>query len=143
MIFISITAASYEGIDRSQTDQASALINVARNVGGSMGVSLAQNVLAYRQQFHQSRLGESITSANPNYQETLRSATQYFQAHGATGVEAQNQAIAWIGQQLQTQVAYWGYIDVFWSLCLVSGAAVPLAMILSKVKLGGGAPAGH
>jgi DHA2 family multidrug resistance protein len=143
MIFISITAASYEGIDKAQTDQASALINVARNVGGSMGVSLAQNVLAYRQQFHQSRLGESISSANPNYQETLRAATQYFRAHGATGVEAQNQAIAWIGQQLQTQVAYWGYIDVFWSLCLVSGAAVPLAMILSKTKLGGGAPAGH
>lgn len=143
MIFISITAASYEGIDKTQTDQASALINVARNVGGSMGVSLAQNVLAYRQQFHQSRLGESISSANPNYQETLRAATQYFRAHGATGVEAQNQAIAWIGQQIQTQVAYWGYIDVFWSLCLVSGAAVPLAMILSKVKLGGGAPAGH
>lgn len=143
MIFISITAASYEGIDKGQTDQASALINVARNVGGSMGVSLAQNVLAYRQQFHQSRLGESISSANPNYQETLRAATQYFQTHGASGVEAQNQAMAWIGQQLQTQVAYWGYIDVFWSLCLVSGAAVPLAMILSKVKLGGGAPAGH
>ncbi|MCJ2080031.1 DHA2 family efflux MFS transporter permease subunit [Methylobacterium sp. J-090] len=141
MIFISITAASYEGIDKSQTDQASALINVARNVGGSMGVSLAQNVLAYRQQFHQSRLGESITAANPNYQETLRTATQYFQTHGASGVEAQNQAIAWIGRQLQIQVAYWGYIDVFWSLCLVSGAAVPLAMILSKVKLGGGAPA--
>ncbi|MGU3360478.1 DHA2 family efflux MFS transporter permease subunit [Methylobacterium sp. M6A4_1b] len=144
MIFISITAASYEGIGKSQTDQASALINVARNVGGSMGVCLAQNVLAYRQQFHQSRLGENISSANPNYQESLRAATQYFQAHGASGVEAQKQAIAWIGQQLQTQVAYWGYIDVFWSLCLVSGAAVPLAMILSKVKLGGGgAPAGH
>jgi hypothetical protein len=44
MIFLSITAASYEGIRKDQTDQASALINVARNVGGSMGVSLAQNV---------------------------------------------------------------------------------------------------
>ncbi|KQP95052.1 MULTISPECIES: DHA2 family efflux MFS transporter permease subunit [unclassified Methylobacterium] len=143
LIFISITAASYDGIAKSQTDQASALINVARNVGGSMGVSLAQNVLAYRQQFHQSRLGESISSANPNYQEALRTATQYFQTHGASGVEAQNQAMAWIGQQLQTQVAYWGYIDVFWSLCLVSGAAVPLAMILRNVKLGGETPAGH
>ncbi len=143
MIFISITSASYEGIATSQTDQASALINVARNVGGSMGVCLAQNGLAYRQQFHQSRLGESLSAANPTYQEALRVATQYFQAHGRTGVEAQSQAVAWIGQQLQTQVAFWGYIDVFWSLCLVSASAVPLAMILSRVKLGGGAPAGH
>ena len=105
MIFISITAASYEGIDKSQTDQASALINVARNVGGSIGVSLAQNILAYRSQFHQSRLSESITPTSPAYQETMRQVTQYFTVHGTPGVDAQGQATAWIGQQLATQTA--------------------------------------
>ena len=124
-------------------DQASALINVARNVGGSMGVSLAQNVLAYRQQFHQSRLGEHVSSVEPAYQETLRQATQYFSQNGYAGPDAQNQAIAWIGGQLQTQVAFFAYIDVFWVLAIVAGCAVPLAMILKNVKLGGGAPAGH
>jgi DHA2 family multidrug resistance protein len=143
MIFISITAASYEGIDKSQTDQASALINVARNVGGSMGVSLAQNILAYRQQFHQSRLVEHVSPSAPAYQETMRQATQYFSQHGAAGLDAQGQATAWIGQQLARQVAFWAYIDVFWALCLVSASAVPLAMILSRVKRGGDAPAGH
>ncbi|AWN44263.1 DHA2 family efflux MFS transporter permease subunit [Methylobacterium durans] len=143
MIFISITAASYEGIDPSQTDQASALINVARNVGGSMGVSLAQNILAYRQQFHQSRLVEHITPTEPAYQETLARATRYFAQHGAAGVDAQGQATAWIGQQLAQQVAFLAYIDVFWALALVSASAVPLAMILSRVKREGEAPAGH
>ncbi|MGU3540200.1 DHA2 family efflux MFS transporter permease subunit [Methylobacterium sp. A54F] len=142
MIFISITAASYEGIEPTQTDQASALINVARNVGGSMGVSLAQNVLAYRQQFHQNRLVEHVNPADPAYQETLRRAQEYFSVHGLAG-DAQGQATAWIGQQLATQVAYWAYIDVFWCLALVSASAVPLAMILKSVKRGGDAPAGH
>jgi len=143
LIFISITSASYEGIDKSQTDQASALINVARNVGGSLGVSLAQNVLAYRQQFHQTRLVEGTIPSNPAYQDTLARATQYFSTYGDKGVDAQGQAIAWIGQEVARQVAFWAYIDVFLVLAIVSASAVPLAMTLSKVKLGGSAPAGH
>ncbi|GJE28473.1 DHA2 family efflux MFS transporter permease subunit [Methylobacterium organophilum] len=144
IIFLSITSASYEGIDKSQTDQASALINVARNVGGSMGVSLAQNMLAYRQQFHQTRLVEHISPVEPAYRETLAQATRYFSQQGYAGPDAQNQAVAWIGQQLQTQVAYWAYIDVFKVLALVAFSAVPLALILKSVKRGGGAaPAGH
>src|ERR1700751_3436488 len=53
LIFIPIMTASYDGIPPSKTDQASALINAARNTGGSIGVSLASNVLAHREQFHQ------------------------------------------------------------------------------------------
>ena len=143
MIFLSITSASYEGIDPSQTDQASALINVARNVGGSMGVCLAQNTLAYRQQFHQSRLGEHVSTVEPAYQESLRRATEYFQQNGLAGPDAQNQAIAWIARQLQTQVAYWAYIDVFAVLAVLAASAVPLALLLKNVRRGGGAPAGH
>jgi DHA2 family multidrug resistance protein len=142
MIFLSITAASYEGITKDQTDQASALINVARNVGGSMGVSLAQNILAYRQQFHTSRLVEHIVPSEPAYQESLRAATQFFSTRGASMVDAQNQAVAWIGQQVQTQSAFLAYIDVFWALAMVSACAVPLAMILKNVKRGGEAPVG-
>jgi DHA2 family multidrug resistance protein len=34
-------------------------------------------------------------------------------------------------------------MDIFWVLALLSVAAVPLAMSLRKVKLGGAAPAAH
>ena len=141
LMFMSVTTASYEGLQPSQTDQASALINVARNTGGSMGVSLAANLLAYRGQFHQSRLVESIDTTSPAYQDTLAKATRYFSEHGYAGPDAQNQAIAWIGSQLSSQVTYWAYIDVFWALCIVAMAAIPLALLLKRVKLGGGAPA--
>ena len=137
MIFLSVTSASYEGLPKDRTDQASALINVARNVGGSLGVSLAQNILAYRSQFHQSRLVESVDPSSPAYQETLAQATRYFQQHGLAGPDAQNQAIAWIGSQLSTQVAYWAYIDVFWVLGAMTACLVPLALILKDVKRGG------
>ena len=141
LVFLPVTTASYEGLKESQTDQASALINVARNVGGSMGVCLAQNMLAYRGQFHNNRLIETVTTDRPAYQETLRQATQYFSQHGYAGPDAQRQATAWIGSQIQAQVTYWSYIDVFWCLAIVAAAAIPLALILKKVELGGGAAA--
>ena len=129
LIFLSITSVSYEGLPPAKTDQASALINVARNTGGSIGVSIAQNVLAHRQQFHQSRLVENITPTDLQYQETLRQVTDYFSSIGG-GAESGNQAMAWIGQQVQLQAGFLAYIDVFWSLALMAAVIVPLAFLL-------------
>ena len=44
---------------------------------------------------------------------------------------------------MQAQASYLGYMDAFWLLTLISLAAVPLALTLRKVKLGGAAPVGH
>jgi DHA2 family multidrug resistance protein len=140
LIFIPILTASFDGIPPGKTDQASALINVARNTGGSIGVSLAVNVLAFREQFHQSRLAEHVVPSSIQYQETLQRVTEYFAAQGSSLAHAQQQAFAWIGQQVQTQAALLAYIDVFWTLMLISAAAVPLALVLRKTKLAGAAP---
>ncbi len=143
LIFIPIMAASYDGIPPNRTDMASALVNAARNTGGSIGVSLASNVLAHREQFHQSRLIEHALPSSPQYQDTLQQATNYFVAQGSSLVRAQSQAVAWILQQIQSQAAFLAYIDVFWVLMLLALMAVPLALTLRKVKLGGGAPVAH
>ncbi len=141
LIFIPITAASYEGLPAGKTDQASALMNAARNTGGSIGVSISSNVLAHREQFHQSRLVESITPASVTYHDTLAQVTRYFEIQGNSLLEAQGQATQWIGQQVQMQASLLAYIDVFWTLMLISLAAVPLALMLRKVKVGSAPPA--
>ena len=143
LIFIPIITASYDGIPPNRVDMASALINAARNTGGSIGVSLASNVLNHREQFHQSRLIENAIPSSQQYQSTLQQMTHYFLAQGSLLPEAQGQALNWIGQQMQAQSSYLAYMDVFWVLTLLSLAAVPLAMSLRKVKLGGRAPAAH
>ena len=143
LIFIPIITASYDGIPPNRVDMASALINAARNTGGSIGVSLASNLLNHREQFHQSRLIENAIPSSMQYQDTLRQVTHYFLAHGSLPPEAQGQAVGWIGQQVAAQSSYLAYMDVFWVLTLLSLAAVPLALSLRKVKLGGAAPAAH
>jgi MFS transporter, DHA2 family, multidrug resistance protein len=143
LLFLSITTASYDGIPPDKTDQASALINAARNIGGSIGVSLISNVLAHREQFHQSRLVEQVIPSSVNYQDTLHQVTNFFAAQGSSLAQAQQQAIAWIGQQVQAQASFLAYVDAFHVLMLISLAAVPLALILRKVKLGGRMAMGH
>jgi DHA2 family multidrug resistance protein len=100
-------------------------------------------VLAHRQQFHQSRLVEHAIPSSAQYQETLSQVTNYFLAQGSSLVQAQQQAVAWIGQQVQAQASFLGYMDAFWVLMLISLAAVPLALTLRRVKLGSEVHMGH
>jgi MFS transporter, DHA2 family, multidrug resistance protein len=143
LIFVSVTTASYHGIPPDKTDQASALINAARNTGGSIGISIAANVLEHREQFHQSRLVESVIPSGVQLQDTLHQVTSYFVGQGSSLLQAQQQAIQWIGQQVQTQASFLAYMDAFWVLMLIALSMVPLALALRKVKLGGAAPMGH
>ncbi len=143
LIFIPITAASYFGLKPSQTDMASALLNAARNTGGSIGVSVASNVLARREQFHQARLSEAASPSSTTYQHTVDQVTQYFTGAGSSSAAAKGQAVGWIGQQIQAQASLMGFIDVFWVLMVMALCTIPLALILRKVNLGKAAPAGH
>jgi MFS transporter, DHA2 family, multidrug resistance protein len=143
LIFVSITAASYDGIPPDKTGQASALINAARNTGGSIGISLISNVLWRREQLHQSRLVDQALPSSVQYENTLHQMTNYFVGQGTLPAEAPHQAIAWIGQQVLTQASFLAYIDAFWVLMLLALAAVPLGLTLRKIKLGGAAPASH
>lgn len=141
-LFLPVTTASYDGVPPEKTNQASALINVARNIGGSIGVAMAQTLLAQRQQFHQSRLIEHAAPSDLGYQQTIDAMTRYFQAQGSNASDAASQAVAWVGKTLQQQVDFLAYIDVFWSLAIIAALLIPIAATLRSIDLG--APArGH
>ena len=136
LIFIPIITASYQGIPPEKTDQASALMNMARNTGGSIGVSLATNVLAHREQFHQSRLVEQVVPSNVQYQQTLQQVTQYFVDHGNSLAQAQQYAFAWIAQQVQTQATlsrlHRRLLDAHAALCRHGAARTDFAPIYAR-----------
>jgi DHA2 family multidrug resistance protein len=71
-LFVPITTVAYVGLPPGKNNNASALINLMRNLGGSFGISLAQTWLARRTQFHQALLVSHITPYNPQYQRTLQ-----------------------------------------------------------------------
>jgi MFS transporter, DHA2 family, multidrug resistance protein len=73
----------------------------------------------------------------------LHRLTSFFTAHGSSLAQAHDQAIQWIGAQVQAQASFLAYMDAFWVLMLISLAAVPLALTLRRIKAGGPVHAGH
>ncbi|MER9180103.1 DHA2 family efflux MFS transporter permease subunit [Mesorhizobium sp. M0767] len=135
-LFIPISTAAYVGLPPQKTNQASALINVARNIGGSIGVSLSNTVIAQSSQIHQSNLVAHTVQSSPAYQQALRQATEHFVAQGSPMVEAKQQAIGWLGQLIARQATLLAYVDVFRYCAVATALLVPLALLLRSSKSG-------
>jgi DHA2 family multidrug resistance protein len=143
-LFIPINLVAYDGLPPHQTNQASALMNVARNLGGSVGISLANVVLDQRTQLHQARLVENTAPSSPVFQSTLHQMTKYFMQHGAAAADANSQAMGFIGQIIQMQATILGYIDVFYVWAVTAALMIPLVLVLvRRVRVQGQAMAGH
>jgi DHA2 family multidrug resistance protein len=119
-LFIPISAVSYVGLPPARSNEASALINLMRNLGGSFGVSFATNMLQVRGQFHHARLAEHITAYNGF---------------------GWNTPLAPVDAIVQAQAVIMSYLDVFWLLGLLALCVAPAALLLPLVPKG--APAGH
>lgn len=142
-LFIPINTAAYAGLAPERTGQASALINVARNLGGSVGISLANTEIAQRAQFHQARLVEHITPTSLAYQDAMRALTRYFVEQGASAAQARDLGIGWIGKAVQGQAVLLAYIDVFWLSAIFAAAMVPVVLLMLKRVDPHATPAGH
>ncbi|HEY2529393.1 MAG TPA: DHA2 family efflux MFS transporter permease subunit [Xanthobacteraceae bacterium] len=144
-LFIPINAIAYDGLPAHKTNQGSALINVARNLGGSIGVSLANTELLRRTQFHQARLADHLVPSSPVYQSTLKQIMQYFTHQGAPPSTAQAHAFSYIGQLIDKQASLLAYIDVFHSWAVFSALLIPLVLLLIRrvSTAGRAAPAMH
>ena len=143
-LFIPINAVAYDGLPPNQTNQASALMNIARNLGGSIGISLANVVLTQRTQFHQSRLAESTSPTSPVFQSTLKAVTNYFVQHGASPTSAHSRAMGLFSQLIETQATILAYIDVFHVCAIAAAVMIPLVLIMvRRVQTQGQMAVGH
>jgi MFS transporter, DHA2 family, multidrug resistance protein len=138
-LFIPITAASYASVPPDKTNQASALINVARYLGGSIGVSMAQTLLARREQFHQFRLTSHLYQSSLAYQQALRQGAQVLERHGTPAPDATHQALGVIEHMVMQQASLLSYMDVFYAFAVVSFVMVFVALLfIQPIELGSG-----
>ncbi|GAB3671250.1 DHA2 family efflux MFS transporter permease subunit [Salinisphaera aquimarina] len=133
-LFIPITNVAYIGVPADKTDQVSALINLARNIGGSVGISLVTTWLARRAQFHQNVLVENITPYNAQYHGVIESLTTHFAQMGAGLEAARQQAQAVIYQQVASQAQIMSFLDDFWLLGVVLVCLIPLIFFVGSSK---------
>ena len=136
-LFVPINAVAYIGLPQRSTAQASAMLNVARNLGGTLGISSAQTILANAQQVHQSRLVEGLSPLNPNYTQWLNNAQGMFSGQG----DPMGASLGALYQQVQRQANMQAFITVFWSLMILVLVVTPVVLFMrpatSKAAQGG------
>jgi len=137
-LFIPITAAAYVGLDPRFNNQASALMNAARNLGGTFGISLVQTMLARESQVYQARYAETLNPLNPNYAKAISQATHALMGQGMSQVNAARGAVAQLYRTLGQQASMLAYIDVFHTLMFLVFASVPLVLLMRRSGKGGG-----
>lgn len=128
-LFVPINTVAYTGLPPGKSNDASALINLMRNLGGSVGISAVQTMLSRRSQFHQARLVETVSPVNPIY---------YQMVHGPMHVT--NGAIfSMIGQQAEML----SFIDIFKVLSLAAFSSIVIVIFMRKMKPGEKSEGGH
>ena len=136
-LFVPINTISYTGVPQEQNNQVSGMINVMRNIGGSVGISFITTFIARRTQFHQSRLVEDIYGSNPKLHQMLRGLIQHFSGPGgSSSSHATEQAYGRIVGMLQQQAALLSYVDTVHVLGIAALCAIPIIFIAKRTKPG-------
>jgi DHA2 family multidrug resistance protein len=137
-LFVPVNTLAFRDIPSEKTNNASALINLARNFGGSIGISFMSTLLTRRAQFHQSRLVEHMQNLNPAYPDF---AHQVGNALG-NGSDAPT-TLANIYQQVVQQATLLSYLDDFKILGVVFLALLPLLLLVKPGKGGAAVAPAH
>ncbi len=137
-LFVPINTAAYAFLPREKNNAASGLMNLARNIGGSVGISVVTTLLDRRTQVHINDMSRNLNPGNPAFLAMIQGAARAMQAHGASAAAATQRAYALIQVTVQRQATMLAYIDCFWFLGVTILLMVPTVFLMKKSKPGGG-----
>ena len=137
-LFVPINTAAYAFLPRDKNNAASGLMNLARNIGGSVGISVVTTMLDRRTQLHITNLVGNLNAGSQALQARLKALGLMFQSHGAGPPGSSPAPYALIQGLVQRQATMLAYLDCFYFLGVAILLMVPMAFLIKKSKPGGG-----
>jgi MFS transporter, DHA2 family, multidrug resistance protein len=131
MVFVPLSTTALGHLRSSQVGNASGLYNLMRNVGGSIGISLVNTILARHEQVHRTEMVKNLSRYRLPFQQQFTSLTNVFSTR-FDSFDAQRKAYGLLERTLDTQSALWSYVDDFRYMALACFLCVPLVFILKK-----------
>jgi MFS transporter, DHA2 family, multidrug resistance protein len=142
-LFVPIQTMCYVGIPPGKNNNVSGMTNLARNIGGSVGISFVTTLLARRGQFHQNRLAAHTSNYDPAFQSRIANLTQTFKAAGYDASHAMQMAYDRVYGALQAQANMLAYIDTIYIFAIAAILMAPLAFLMKRPQKGGPAAPVH
>lgn len=131
LIFVPLQSLAFETLAPKMRTTAAALLNLSRNIGGSVGISVVSAQLVRMTQVAHADLASTITEQTiPTVDPTL---LQTIAPQGTT-------AIAMINAEVTRQAVFIAYLDDFKLMMLVTFAVLPLLLLMRKGQSTGERP---
>ncbi|HUN64278.1 MAG TPA: DHA2 family efflux MFS transporter permease subunit [Candidatus Sulfotelmatobacter sp.] len=131
-LFVPINVTAFSFISKEKMNNATGLINLARNIGGSVGISMVTTIQARLTQKHQNDLIGHVSPLNPRYLAALHGLAADLQEKGSSASTAMHQAGALLYGEVQRQAAMLAFIDVFWLLGVVCLCMIPFMFLIKR-----------
>jgi len=133
-LFVPINVMAFYFIPKEKINNATGIINLARNIGGSMGIAGVVTMLARRAQFHQAVLVSHMTPLDSPYQAMLGGARQMLMGRGSDPVLAAHQAQGLAYGLLMRHATMLAFLDDFWLMGVFILGVIPFMFLMKKVR---------
>lgn len=143
-VFVPLSTTTMAFLKNEEIGNASGLYNLLRNIGGSIGISIVNTIVARHEQIHRNELVHWITPGRESVQGAIHGMQGHLSAQGASPPDALQRTYALIAQGVKSQARLWSYVDDFRYMALVCFACIPIVFALKKsVGKKGAVGAGH
>ncbi|HEX3972642.1 MAG TPA: DHA2 family efflux MFS transporter permease subunit [Stellaceae bacterium] len=135
MIFVPLSLQTFGTLPMAHRNEATALFSLVRNVGGSIGISLAENYLARATQASHQAIASNVTPYNQSLWDPGISAM--WNLHTTQGLAA-------INAEVTQQASMIAYLQCFTLMAAVCVVMIPMLLIMRHVRQqAGGGGAAH
>jgi DHA2 family multidrug resistance protein len=134
LFLIPLLSMATSDIPRKEAGSASALFNMMRNLGGSVGIALLSTLITNREHLHSSRIGSTVTTGAPLVQQRLDYVTSLLLAKGLDPSTAMRTALKILNQSVQEQSYLMAFSDAFYVIGAVLGGSILLLLFIPKPK---------
>jgi DHA2 family multidrug resistance protein len=134
LTIVPLTALATGGIELEQSGSASALFNMLRNLGGSIGIALLATQLDLREKLHSVRLGESVSAFYVATQQRLDDLANHFTGLGADATTGSQQALVALANIVRREAFAMSYGDGFFIVGVVISVMVLFAWLCRPTK---------
>jgi MFS transporter, DHA2 family, multidrug resistance protein len=128
MVFVPLASTSMAGLPNEEIGNAAGLFNLLRNIGGSVGISIVNTVVARHEQVHRVELSGHISAANTAFQQMLSGTTALTARIGGGRL----QAYQIIDRLLTQQARLRAYVDDFQYIAAVCFLCIPIVFLLRR-----------
>ena len=134
LIFVPLQSLAFETLAPRMRTTGAALLNLSRNIGGSVGISVVSAQLVRMTQVAHADMASTITAADDPDRRSRRSCRRSRRSQG-------RRRSRYINAEVTRQALFIAYLDDFKLMMIVTFAVLPLLLLMKRgSKVGDGAP---